>query len=256
MACGGIDLRSWLRRKLKFGCEPHFTDSQKAGRISGDDLIAAIDRYTWWHSIDLGGGVITSGVKTAELMALEFANTFSTVDLRGKSVLDIGASNGGFSVEAARRGASRVVALDQYDRKYEHWKGRETLDLVRSGTGIDIEAVAIDLDTPRLSLAQLGQFDIILFLGVFYHLMDPIAVLREIVPLARELLILETYVEETGDPRPLMIFYPGSELGGDPTNWWGPNTACVREMLRIAGFNRIDISAGSGADRKVFHAYR
>jgi tRNA (mo5U34)-methyltransferase len=220
------------------------------------DLIRAIDPYTWWHSIDLGGGVTTSGVKTAELMASEFANTFSNVDLRGKSVLDIGASDGGFSVEAARRGASRVVAVDQYDRKHEYWNGRERIDLVSAATGIAIEAVAVDLDSPRLSLAHLGQFDIVLFLGVFYHLVDPIAALREIVPLARELLILETHVEETGDPRPLMIFYPGGELGGDPTNWWGPNTACVREMLRIAGFNRIDLSPGSGANRQLFHAYR
>src|SRR5207244_10057524 len=102
----------------------------EAGRMTRDDLTAAIARYTWWHSIDLGDGVTTTGVKTAELMAIELANTFSNVDLRGKSVLDIGASDGGFSVEAARRGASRVVALDQYERTYEYWRGRETLDLV------------------------------------------------------------------------------------------------------------------------------
>ena len=124
--------------------------------MSRDDLIAAIDPYTWWHSIDLGAGVITRGVKSAEVMAIEFANTFSNVDLRSKSVLDIGASDGGFSVEAARRGASRVVALDQYESKYQYWKGRETLDLVCGATGIDIEAIAVDLDSPRLSLAHLA----------------------------------------------------------------------------------------------------
>src|SRR5207249_10937034 len=111
------------------------------------------DTYTWWHSIDLGGGITTRGFKSAEVMAIEFANTFSNVDLRGKSVLDNGASDGGFSLEAARRGASRVVALDQYEWRHRYWKGRETLDLVCGATGIDIEAVAIDLDSPRLSLA-------------------------------------------------------------------------------------------------------
>ena len=224
--------------------------------MTRDDLTAAIARYTWWHSIDLGDGVTTTGVKTAELMVIEFANTFSNVDLRGKSVLDIGASDGGFSVEAARRGASRVVALDQYERTYEYWRGRETLDLVCGATGIDIAAVAIDLDSARLSLAHLGQFDIVLFLGVFYLLIDPIAALREIAPLARELLVLETHIEETSDPRPLMIFYPAHQLAGDSTNWWGPNTACVYELLQVAGFNRIDISPGSSADRRIFHAYR
>jgi tRNA (mo5U34)-methyltransferase len=224
--------------------------------MTRDELIAAIAPYTWWHSIDLGGGVITRGIKTAELMATEFVNTFSRADPRGKSVLDIGASEGGFSVEAARRGAARVVALDQYDTRYAYWPGRETIDLVCRATGIDIETVAVNLDNPRLSLAHLGQFDIVLFLGVLYHLMDPVAALREIAPLVREVLILETHVEETGDPRPLMIFYPGSELGGDPTNWWGPNTACVRQLLQIAGFNRIDISPGSAPNRQLFHAYR
>jgi tRNA (mo5U34)-methyltransferase len=224
--------------------------------MTRDELIAAIHPYKWWHSIDLGDGVITPGVKTAELMATEFANTFSGVDVRGKSVLDIGASNGGFSVEAARRGAARIVALDQYDSQLPYWWGREPIDLVRNATGLGIEVAAADLDNPRLSLAHLGQFDIVLFLGVFYHLMDPIAALREIAPLARELLILETHIEETGDSRPLMVFYPASELGGDPTNWWGPNTACIRELLRFAGFARVDISPGSGPNRQVFHARR
>jgi tRNA (mo5U34)-methyltransferase len=221
-----------------------------------DEMIAAIDRHPWWHSIDLGNGVTTRGCKTAELMAIEFGNTFSALDLRGKSVLDIGASDGGFSLEAARRGAARVVALDQYDRQHGFWKGRETIDLVCRATGIAITVVAADLDSSRLNLAHLGEFDIVLFLGVFCHLIDPIAALREIAPLARERLILETRVEETADPRPLMICYPDARLACDPANWWGPNPACVHELLQIVGFSRIDVAVGSGVDQRVFHAHR
>jgi tRNA (mo5U34)-methyltransferase len=93
-------------------------------------------------------------------------------------------------------------------------------------------------------------------LGVFYHLLDPIAALREVSALAREALVLETHVERRLNPRPAMIFYPGDELNGDSGNWWGPNTACVLELLRQSGFPRVEVMSGFTRSRKVFHAFR
>jgi len=228
----------------------------KIRKMSREEALAAVGSYVWWHSIDLGDGITTPGRKTPQLMATEFYNTFSKVDLTSKSVLDIGAWNGGFSVEAVRRGAVRVLALDNYTWNHEIFRGRETFEIVCRATGAKIEAADINLDQPRLKLSHLGEFDVVLFLGVFYHLMNPIGALWEIVPLVRELLIVETYIEPTTDPRPLMVFYPGAELVGDPTNWWGPNTALMIELLRAAGFPRIEVSAGAAPDRQVFHAYR
>ncbi len=226
--------------------------------LDGEDrypLDGQIESHFWWHSIDLGGGLVTSGWITLNQMAERFVQTFSKFDLNGKSVVDFGAWNGAFSVEASRRGASRVVAVDHFTWNHPVFRGRQTFDLVNRVTGLAIEAKDIDLDAPQLSLKPLGQFDIVLFLGVFYHLRDPLAALREISSLAVETLVVETHVERTSDPRPAMIFYPRDELNGDPTNWWGPNRACMTELLRQQGFARIEITS-TGADRAIFHAYR
>lgn len=219
-------------------------------------LIAAVDSYFWWHSIDLGYGITTPGQKSAQLMQTEFSNTFSAVDLTGKSVLDVGAWDGGFAAEAVRRGAARVVALDHYVWNHDTFKGRETFELVRRLTGMNLEAVDIDLDHPRLDLAPLGEFDVVLFLGVFYHLKNPLAALAQLASLTREVLIVESHIEDTADPRPLMVFYPGAELAEDTTNWWGPNAACMIELLRTLGFARVDVMPGSDPRRQVFHARR
>lgn len=215
-----------------------------------------VARHFWYHTIDLGDGIITPGVKTAELMRLESEAMFGRLDLRNKSFLDIGAWNGAFSVEAARRGAARIAALDHHTWNNPQLRGRETFDFVAKVTRNKFEAIDMDLDQPALSLSGIGRFDVVLFAGVFYHLFDPIAATREIAALTGEVLIMETHVEEIGDGRPAMIFYPGAELSNDPTNWWGPNIACVVALLKQFGFLRVDISNGGGHTRKIFHAFR
>ena len=121
------------------------------------------------------------------------------------------------------------------------FRGRTGFEIAKRLCNVSIEAIDQDIDVPQLDLAHLGTFDIVLFLGVFYHLLDPLAALREISRLAREVLVVETHVEETADPRPTMIFYPGDDLNGDLSNWWGPNWRCVEDLLRLNGFGRIDI---------------
>jgi 2-polyprenyl-3-methyl-5-hydroxy-6-metoxy-1,4-benzoquinol methylase len=81
---------------------------EEVATLSLADQIAS---HYWWHSIDLGNGVITPGKKSTARMAAEFARTFGGLSLADKSVLDVGAWDGGFSVEAARRGATRVVSV-------------------------------------------------------------------------------------------------------------------------------------------------
>jgi tRNA (mo5U34)-methyltransferase len=246
-------LRGWLCHKVQPAGDSALS---KIRKMSAEEARAAVGSYIWWHSIDLGGGVTTPGRKTPHTMTTEFENTFAKINLKNKSVLDIGASNGGFAVEAMRRGARRVVALDHHQWNDKEWRGRETFELVRRATATDIEALDINLDQPYLRLSHLGHFDVVLFLGVFYHLLNPIGAFREIVPLVREILIVETHIEHTSDPRPLMVFFPGVELAGDVSNWWGPNTSLMTELLRAAGFVRIEVSAGSDPNRQIFHAYR
>lgn len=211
--------------------------------------------HLWFHSVDLGNGLMTKGMKTPEAMAIEFENTFSKLDLRGKTVLDIGAWNGGFSVEAYRRGAASVTALDFWSRP--GWEvGRASFEFVSRMTGYRFDMIDIDLDTPCLDLSRIGRYDVVLFLGVFYHLIDPIAILQQISQLVGEALVVETHIEHFSPDRPAMMFYPGTELDDDPTNWWGPNRACVTELLKLVGFARVENAPGVNPDREVFRAYR
>src|SRR6266446_2469799 len=218
------------------------------------DLQSRVAALPWHHSIDLGGGVVTSGNKSAALCNDEAALIFDRVDLSGRSVLDIGAWNGFFSFEAKRRGASRVLATDHYCWNHEHFRGRETFEFARSTLGLDIEM--LDIDVPELCPERVGStFDVALFLGVFYHLFDPIDGLRRAAALAKEVLVVETHIDLGDIHRPAMVMYPGSELDGDATNWWGPNNACVRELLKAMGFARID-GPKAYSRRAVFHAWR
>ncbi len=214
----------------------------QSGELGRRESQKNLSDYVWFHSIRLDDGRITPGIKSPELMDKEFAEAFAGIDLNGLSVLDVGAWNGAFSIEAKRRGASRVVALDSYTWNHPHFQGRATFDLATRLCNMQFEAVDLDLDSPQLSLAHLGTFDVVLFLGVFYHLIDPIAALREVAALASKVLVIETYLAETADSKPAMVFYPGHELDNDATNWWGPNRACMEGLLRLNNFGRIEFT--------------
>jgi tRNA (mo5U34)-methyltransferase len=72
----------------------------------------------------------------------------------------------------------------------------------------------------------------------------PLLALEHVASVTRELLIVETVVDCLGYGRPVIAFYPGREMGSDPTNWCAPNPAGLRAMLRAVGFPRVDIVAG------------
>jgi tRNA (mo5U34)-methyltransferase len=216
-----------------------------------------VSSLIWHHSIDLGNGIITHGTKSLEAIQFEYNVVFDQIDLTGQNVLDVGAWNGGFSVEAWRRGASLVTGLDHYTWNHPDYRGRETFEYVSEITGAKFKSIDRDLDDPRLDLRDIGYYDVVLFLGVFYHLKNPLSALREVSAAIRDILVLETFVENfSPDRRPMMVLYPGSELVGDPTNWWGPNIECIVELLKLAGFIKVTVATGATHNRKVFHAYR
>lgn len=97
------------------------------------------------------------------------------------------------------------------------------------------------IDVMDLSPDTVGTFDLVLFLGVLYHLRHPLLALERLASVTSEQLILETHVDMTWTRRPAMAFYPNTELGQDPTNWWGPNPEAVKAMLLDVGFNRAEV---------------
>jgi len=220
--------------------------------LETEELRKKVDAIKWFHLLDLGHGVITPGSRDPQ-KRIPFLGL--PEDLRGMSVLDIGAWDGAYSFEAERRGASRVLATDYYCWSGPGWGTKDGFNLARQALNSKVEDREIDvLD---LSAEIIGTFDLVLFLGVFYHLRNPLLALEHVFSVTAKQLILETHVNALDYPRPAMVFYPGAELEGDETNWWGPNRSCVEALLSSVGFTEVRMfSHDEKLRRMVFHASR
>jgi tRNA (mo5U34)-methyltransferase len=205
----------------------------------------------WFHNLDL------NGVPTAPKHFLgdyprnkwqTFAHALPK-DLRGKSVLDIGCNAGFYSIEMKRRGARRVVAIDSDPDYLAQAKfAAEVCD-----ADIEFQQMSV-YDVPSLR----ERFDLVLFLGVFYHLRHPLLALDLICEhAAKDLFAFQSMQrgDKPGEPiqrdydfwRTDIFAQPGfpcmyfieKKYAGDPTNWWIPNPACSEALLRTAGFKII-----------------
>jgi tRNA (mo5U34)-methyltransferase len=210
-------------------------------RPARQELRKAVDRIHWFHRIDLGDGIVTPGddesPRKLESLGLP-------ASLSGKTVLDVGAWDGFFSFESERRGASRVVAVDPECWRPPDWGpggfgSRAGFDLARRALGSEVEDV--DIDLLDIGPESLGRFDVVLFLGVFYHLPDPWPYLDRVASVTAERLVIETHADFLDVRRPAMAYYPGTEIDGDDSNWWGPNAALLRAALLERGFSRVEV---------------
>lgn len=221
-----------------------------------NDLRAQADSIRWYHTIDLGSGVVTRGIDDSPR---RLARVRLPASLRGLSVLDIGAWDGFFSFECERRGAARVVAADYFSWHGSGWGTKAGFTLARQALGSKVEDV--DIDVMDLTPERIGTFDLVLFLGVLYHLRHPLLALERVASVARDRLILETVVDLVGVGRPAMAFYPSTELNNDPTNWWGPNPSAVSGLLQSVGFMKVETvtalpKAPYRAARALYHQLR
>lgn len=234
----------------------------------------------WWHSIDLGQGVVTPGRKSSPFLAKELA-ALKLPSLAGKTVLDIGAFSGYYSFAAERLGAKRVVALDHYVWSIDlveftryvadcrargvaaqaapqtrfwnpaHLPGKRPYDVAHHALGSRVETVIGDF--MDMDLRPLGTFDVTLFLGVLYHMEDPLGSLRRLFALTRELAVIETHAVSVHgyENHEICEFYSGDQLSGDPSNWWSPNLKALQGMCKAAGFSRVEIVAGQRKARRL-----
>lgn len=200
----------------------------------------------WFHSFDLGDGETIEGIKALDILQVE-ADVILGDNLAGKTVLDIGAWDGFFSFEAERRGALRVVATDHFCWSGEGWGNREGFDYVHTRRNSTVEPV--DVDVPDLPRVGLGQFDLVLFLGVFYHLKDPYAGLEAAAAMCRDHLVVETVTALPREELPAMRLLSSGEINGDPTNFWAPNVPALELMLRTFGFRRTEFMASPISER-------
>jgi tRNA (mo5U34)-methyltransferase len=195
------------------------TDDEVRARIAGVPH--------WYHPIEVRPGIVTPGVNDAPavLRMLDLP-----VDCRGMRALDLGARDGYFAFELERRGAD-VLAVDH-------------VAMTDSGFSVAADLLGsrvtyLQRNLYQLTAADLGTFDIVLFLGLLYHLPDPLGALRIARQLTRRQMYLESVVLDFGgdaDALPLMRFFAGASWAGDPTNYWGPNLRCVEDLLGESGF--------------------
>ena len=205
----------------------------------------------WYHQIELAPGIVTPGhhlsaIQVQRLEALGLPRDFS-----GLRVLDIGCADGFFSFEAEKRGATQVVAVDY--RKPTSSGFSLASEILGSQVEYHIDNV-YDL-TPE----EYGTFDVIFFLGVLYHLRNPLLAfdrIRQIIKpgglLFVESQIIDNYLLledgsvsslEALSPRlaalPLWQFFGRNKLRQDSTNKWSPNMTALRELVQEAQFDII-----------------
>ena len=222
--------------------------------MHADEIRAGMAGITWYHTIDLGHGIVTPGIDHTPLRIPPLG---LPDDLSGWTVLDIGAWDGALSFEAERRGAARVLATDSYCWRGEGWGTKAGFEFARRA--LDSKVEDLDIDVMDLSPERVGTFDLVLFIGVLYHLRHPLLALERVASVTDKLLILDTHVAAVKEKRPVMVFYPDAELNDDPTNWWGPNPLAVEAMLRTVGFSRIERTSDRRLlkdGRLTVHAWR
>jgi tRNA (mo5U34)-methyltransferase len=206
------------------------------------DRIAQVPH--WYHQIEIRPGIVTPGINKS---AATLARLGLPDRCDGMRVLDIGVRDGFFAFELERRGAE-VVAIDYMDPADTGFPvARELLD-----SKVDF---VVD-NVYNVTAQRYGTFDLVLFLGVMYHLRDPLLVLDRLWAVLNEggMLALETQILDSAlqlrdgsftslkavdarlDDLCLMQFHPGDSLHGDHTNYWSPNAACTRALMEAAGF--------------------
>lgn len=202
----------------------------------------------WFHNIRLRGVETAPGHFLGDYPRIKFETFRDAIpqDLTGKTVLDIGCNAGFYSFEMKRRGADRVLGIDADERYLRQARFAAEIE------GADVEFMRL----PVWNIAELGEkFDLVIFMGVLYHLRHPLLALDLIHEhVAKDLMLFQSmqrgsrdliHVEQDYDfnaPAPFdepgypkMHFIEG-RYSNDETNWWVPNRACVEAMLRSAGF--------------------
>lgn len=212
-----------------------------------------INDIKWWHSFNFPE-LTTKG---EDMSPEKLAGIGIPEDLTGQKVLDIGAWDGYFSFVCEKRGASEVVAVDTtawQQAEFGSWKnGTKKAGFEFAREALKSKVIDKEIEILDLTPENVGQFDLVLCLGILYHMEDPWKVVRTICKLCKKTIIIETHSDGNYLSVPAMIFYPRG-VNNDPSNHWGPNMECVMAMLEAEGFKITKV--GYGNMRAVVHAER
>jgi tRNA (mo5U34)-methyltransferase len=219
-----------------------------------EDVAGTIRRLgPWFHNLHLPDGTQTAPnhfLGDFPQYKWEQIAGHLPADMKGWSVLDIGCNAGFYSFQLARRGAT-VVGIDVNDRY-----------LAQARWAADLFALAGRVTFRRMQVYDLARtdesFDLVLFMGVLYHLRYPMLGLDIVARRVSRLMLFQTLTmpgmevatppERLDFPNRHLMAEPGwpkmafieDRFAGDPTNWWAPNHACIEAMLRSAGLEVIE----------------
>jgi tRNA (mo5U34)-methyltransferase len=238
--------------------------------------LSDVSRFYWYHTVDLGDGLITPGLYDYRATIRDF---HFPEDMRGMNVLDIGSATGFFAFEFERRGA-RVVSTELPSlRDLDRFPGQNVENSIRKiermifPDGLDLESMRRGDTEPELwrcllegpfqfCRARLGSkvercystvydltaektgvpqgFDLVFVGDVLLHTLYPLRALAAIAPLCRGQLVLAQMLPEGPDTPPAMMYVGSGDPGEDHIQWWLPNRSCLHQMLTKLGFAAVD----------------
>jgi tRNA (mo5U34)-methyltransferase len=226
--------------------------------------IRGLDSFYWYHTIDLGEGLVTPGDFDYRplLPAFHFPE-----DMRGLKVLDVGSATGFFAFEFEKRGANVVSvelpSLAQWDMSntdkehilaaltqvhhardvdeatYRHLHGPFQFCSERLGSKVRRHYATVY----ELNAAGLGEaeFDLIFVGEVLLHLFSPLKALDVLAPLCRGTMVIATQLFESESPEPLLQFLGLSSLQDDNRTWWSFSVNGLTDMLKRVGFDEVSV---------------
>jgi tRNA (mo5U34)-methyltransferase len=218
-------------------------------QLTTEDIRLRVEQLgPWFHNLQLGGISTAPTHFLGDYPSVKWRRFAQAVipEIEGHTVLDIGCNAGFYALEMKRRGATRVLGIDTNE------------DYLRQAR-FAAEVSGLDIEFRNISVYDVGtlgeKFDIVLLLGVLYHLRHPLLALDLVHEhAAGNLLVFQSMLRGSSEVELLKQDYgfweddhfnrPGypklhfveHRYADDPTNWWIPNNACVEAMLRSSGF--------------------
>ncbi len=222
----------------------------------------------WFHNINLNGVLTAPNHFLGDFPSVKWKNIAPALpaDLSGATVLDIGCNGGFHSIELKKRGASRVLGVDVDDRYLEQARFASQV------LGLDIEFAKCSVyDVDSIP----GQFDYVLFMGVFYHLRYPLFALDKVIKKVKGSLIFQTMIRgsltQSGAARGLSFLEHGNlqatpdfpcmyfiekKYAGDPTNWWIPNHGAMEANAAQLRSGNYGASGAGNLDLRPFPCHQ
>jgi tRNA (mo5U34)-methyltransferase len=214
---------------------------------SSSELRAEVERYPWYHTLELADGVVTSGMFDHRPVLHHYP---LPEDLSGQRCLDVATMDGFWAFEMERRGAASVTALDledpealdwpaslraDHDRRLDETKA-ERFALAKGALGSRVERVllsAYDLGP------DLGTFDFVFCGDLLLHVKDPVTIMENIRSVCTGSAVIVNVISRFR----LYEKRAMAELDGiDTFTWWVTNLAGLERIVRAAGFSRVETS--------------